>query len=320
MSYLRNIRSKLLRRKDDVMRSEYQVIANHLAIFFRFCEEVPAIRDIDEMIEGRFDDESWSRGWISNGPGPAPVFPNEDLEKVSLCRSVLRKVAKNGQGEAFQICNRLKPSNPNEGVKRLKDWFFLPLYQYIDERLGDGGELLYLLEKFKVRCEAFERERLYGAYESDTHRGEATLDSLLRLFLFDQGVDYPFSTPRSASGRADIVAQLGSEEPQPLEVKIFSPYKSYDRGYLAKGFGQAFRYATDYNQPFGYLVVFNVSEKELVFETKEDEKTPQRVVIGDKTIFLTIVRLFPDVPASEKGKLDPYIVTEAELTQSISLQ
>jgi len=59
---------------------------------------------------------------------------------------------------------------------------------------------------------------------------------------------------------------------------------------LAHALRQAFNYAKDYGEPSAYLVIFNISLRDLIFEQSSSD-APPRLVIGDKTVFLvTIVR------------------------------
>jgi hypothetical protein len=292
------------------MRASFQVFSHQVALFLKFVGDAPMLKAIDSSLDGEYDGDEWVKKW----EGQSIPMPDDEIQKAALCRFVLRKSAEDGNFAVNLGQNLAVDTAYQAMIDAVKDNFLLPYYQFLDERLDDGGEMIYLLQ---ARCEAFDRKVLFDTYTADTAHGEANLDSALRKFLFDQGVDYPFSTPRSASGRADVVAQLGSEDPQPLEVKLFNPDGGYDRAYIAKGFGQAFRYADDYNQAFGYLVVFNVCDKELVFQTADDMKSPQRVVVGDKTVFLISIRVFLDVSASEKGKMQPYIIKDTDLTRDV---
>ncbi len=98
-----------------------------------------------------------------------------------------------------------------------------PLVNFLHDQIDDGGNVLYLIERFKLKSEWFRRKELYTLYTGHTSVGEASLDQELRASLFEGGVDYPFSQPSSPSGEADIVALLGSDDPLVLEVKVFDP-------------------------------------------------------------------------------------------------
>jgi hypothetical protein len=71
----------------------------------------------------------------------------------------------------------------------------MPLFDYLSERIGEDSSVLFLLERYVRRVEWFERERLHEAYAADTRQGEKVYDEDLRRFLFDQGINMPFSQP-----------------------------------------------------------------------------------------------------------------------------
>jgi hypothetical protein len=108
------------------------------------------------------------------------------------------------------------------------------LVGYLQEQLGAASDVLYLLERYVRRVEWFDRARLWEEYHRDKVRGEALYDRDLRRFLFEQGIDYPFSRPASASGEADIIADLSTDDPLVCEVKLFNA-GSYGRSYIGKG-------------------------------------------------------------------------------------
>ena len=167
-----------------------------------------------------------------------------------------------------------------------------------------GGNVLHLIERFKLKAEWFRRKELYALYEGDTSAGEASLDRELRANLFEGGIDYPFSQPSSPSGEADIVALLGSDDPLVLEVKVFDPDRSRDKRHLRQGFHQVLRYANDYNQSLGYLVIFNCSDRQLVISPEEGSGTefPPRITYGGKTFFVMVIDIHPDTASASKEK------------------
>jgi hypothetical protein len=123
----------------------------------------------------------------------------------------------------------------------------------------------------------------------------------LQKFLFDQGIDYPFSEPLSPSGRADLVAELQTKNPLVLELKLFHPERGKDNGWVRQGFRQVLQYAKDYNKNIGYLLILNLVDAELVFKLKKQTDWPPRIEVGDKILFLITVDLIPKVvPASER--------------------
>lgn len=138
------------------------------------------------------------------------------------------------------------------------------------------------------------------------------MDSSLREYLFNQGVDFPFSKPSSPSGEVDVLS-IVKEKPVPLEVKVFDN-EGKTQSHVKQGVIQAYCYAKDYGEPSAYLVVFNVSERELFFKLNSTE-IPQRVVMGDKTIYLFIVNLFCFEETASKRKINSAIIEETYLLE-----
>lgn len=146
--------------------------------------------------------------------------------------------------------------------------------------------------------------RAYPLYKEDTSSGEASLDQELRANLFEGGIDYPFSQPSSPSGKADIVALLGSDDPLALEVKVFDPVLSRGKSHLRQGFHQVLRYADDYNQGLGYLVMFNCSARQLDISSEEPSgaESPPRITYGGKTFFVIPIDIHLDMASASKEK------------------
>lgn len=254
------------------------------------------------------DFEQILNNWRSKGQ---LIFPSSYREKIRVCLSSLRHLLDNDLKPStigWIFCHGL--SNVDSITRCTLEALFRPFWKYIDEKVDGMDSLLYLLSKFKLETEWFEKKNLYEFYQEDTRIGEKILDSTLRKFLFNKGLDFPFSQPLSPSGRTDILPII-NQNPIPLEVKLFDG-KGRDRSYLRQGVSQVLNYTNDYNSPNGYLVIFNISELNLIFKLNSDE-IPQRLVIGDKTIFLIIVELYPHEQPASKRKLKPYHIEENSL-------
>lgn len=213
-----------------------------------------------------------------------------------------------------------------------------PLIYYICDQLGECSSVLYLLLKYKTRCEWFYEKEIRELYENtkrDIAGGEKNyiesvqkpkkrdfreerLNKDLRKFLFDQGIDCAFLDPLSPSGKADVVALLDSQDPLVLEIKIFDREKDYNKDRIISGFRQIVSYSNDYNKPIGYLLVFNMDKAELDLVAKENDKSlPPRVVFAGKIYFIIIVNIPPfSEPASKRGQVDKITIREEELTST----
>lgn len=146
-----------------------------------------------------------------------------------------------------------------------KDWYVEPLLEYLDETFDDANVALALLMRYKHKVEWYKRAEVLRIYEEDTGRGEKNLKRHMFEFLFDQGLPFHVE-PVAASGEPDIVALDGMHHPLIGEVKVFDPEGNRGAPFIRKAFSQAYRYADNYNEPVAYLIVFNVSKKQLRVE------------------------------------------------------
>ncbi len=177
-----------------------------------------------------------------------------------------------------------------------------PLIGYFQQHLAGSSDILYMLERYVRRLEWFDKRRLWEQYAADKAHGEAIYEHDLRRFLLDQGIDYPFSQPRSSSGEADVIAEVDTDDPLICEVKLFDG-ANYGKAYVGKGFRQAVQYANDYGKATAHLVVVNLSDKQLELPTEgQPGEWPPRVDSQGVTVFLIRIRARPQLSASKQPK------------------
>ena len=195
--------------------------------------------------------------------------------------------------------------------------FLEPLYEYLDEQLDDQRAILALLRRYKHKCEWFQRKHLFKSWEDNTKIGEKLLALHLYEYLHDQGLDFVIE-PSSVSGEVDLIAAQKSDEPLIADVKIFNPEKGKGTDYIARGFNQIYLYTLDYNEPFGYLIIYNTSGQDLRFVLANQEQSTPFVVHNNKTIFVVTIDVFPyETSASRRGRLKTVEITEEDLIRII---
>jgi len=212
------LKSVLQNRARDVLSSTSDTALGNLKISFELLDSNPMLKSVlDELMK--------------NLPNPEPliakikstrriILPSSYSEKVKACLSVLQHMIKKNE-ELWQLVSFVSASrNVNVMTREALKEFFEPVYVYITEKVGSMDLLQYLLLRFKFKSEWFKKQDLYDSCCRDTTRGEETLDKALRSYLFDQGIDFPFSKPKSPSGEVDIISLI-KQEPIPLEVKVF---------------------------------------------------------------------------------------------------
>jgi len=204
----------------------------------------------------------------------------------------------------------------NDTANGIIEDFISPIIYYLHDRLDKSTAIIYLLEKYKRRTEWFTKKELYNKYASADKGYEQILEDDLRLFLFEQGIDYPFSTPSSSSGRADIIGEIETDDPLVIEIKIFDREKNYGKDRIKDGFSQIVQYTNDYNKDVGYLVIFNMDNAELNFNFEKNDKIfPPKIIFNNKTFYFVVINSSVNPSASKIGSIKEVEVTEEELTK-----
>ena len=321
MIYPHQIRVRIQERKARLYRSSYTAYHAELRYFLNFLYENHFTRALLMEIDAHpsTDFEQWAEDvdeWRQRH------FPDTEAGRAKICYGFLKRCASDAHPLApVSLGTRYISSKRkyDEILSDLNEIMVEPLINFIHDQIDDGGNILYIIERFKLKAEWFRRKELHCLYEGDTSVGERNLDQELRAGLFDGGIDYPFSEPSSPSGRADIVALLESDEPLVLEVKVFDPERSRGRSHIKRGFQQVTRYAQDYNQSVGYLVIFNCSDKQLVISPEEtlEAEFPTQINYGGKTFFVIPIDIHPEVAsASSERPADRQVITSEELIGS----
>jgi hypothetical protein len=194
--------------------------------------------------------------------------------------------------------------NSQQSLKQFTNQFVLPIYHYLLDQLETASNMLYLLWRYRRWAEWFQAERLRGVYDEC---GEKGLDRDLRCFLFESGIDYPYSQPRSLGGQADVIAGLETDDPLVLEIKVWNSSKQYKEKRIRDGLRQVIEYATKYGKDKGYVAVFNLDSAPLEFESSTCAgEWPARLEIGGRTYFFMafdIGEQTEPISRRDKGKL-----------------
>ncbi len=196
------------------------------------------------------------------------------------------------------------------------DMLIEPIINFLQEELVSFSNMVYLLEKYKKRTEWFTKASLGERYTSLDKSYEQLLEDDLRLFLFDQGIEYPFSTPKSASGRGDIIGEIETSDPLIVEIKIVDSNKSYGKPRIFEGFTQVVKYANDYRKDVGYLVIFNFDDVEIDFGGLDPSKYfPPKITVVNKVFYFIVINMFIGVSASKAGKTKRMEILASDLFQ-----
>ena len=314
--YIQNSRHKLQKRVERLKSTGLTEFQGFLKQFLGFLRSHPMFLGILEDLERRYPSLKAEVERIFKFE--RKDFHNE-LEHAAASYIVLKKCAEDPDDLQAATIGGLygNPQDQGEALERFKSVFLEPLYVYLYEQIDDQKVILPLLVRYKQKCEWFQRKRLYDLWQADTTKGERNLAFHLYEYLHDQGLDFVIE-PYSASGEVDLIAAQKSDDPLIADTKIFNPQKAKGKGYIVRGFNQIYQYTLDYNQPFGYLVIYNTCGQDLRFSlTGQDQSTPF-VIHNNKTIFIISIDIFPhETTASKRGPLKTVEITEQDLIRII---
>lgn len=211
------------------------------------------------------------------------------------------------------FCPLLHFHSSHDAYGHFTGLFVVPLYHYLIDQLEASSTMLYLLLRYKRWAEWFQAERLREDYRKS---GEDALDTDLRRFLFESGIDYPFSQPHSPGGRADVVAGLETDDPLVLETKVWDSKKGYKENRVRDGLRQAMDYAAKYGKDKGYVAVFNLDPDPLVFVGGTDaDEWPARIERGRTYYFIEIDIAEQAKPVSQRDRGKPVKRNEVQLAK-----
>jgi len=314
--YVQNLRYKLQKRFRRLNAAGWEIFHYALKQLWDFLYAQPVLVGIMEDIERRCTSyEADAEKIFAEKRG---LLPETELESVGIGYWLIKRCV---ESEEDNIEIAIGHSYPSSGTKHddaielFRCYFVEPLYEYVDEQLDDERAMLGLLCRYKQKCEWFHRDHLYSCWKADTSRGEKTLAWHLYEYLHDQGIDFHIE-PLSASGEVDLISAQESPEPLLADAKIYNPDKGRGKDYLAAAVQQIYTYAVDYNQSFGYLVVYKTCPDDLRLALTNQAAATPFLIYNNKTIFLIVVDIFPhEKPASKRGPLKPVEITEEDLVR-----
>lgn len=318
MYYTHNLRTNLQEWRNRLHKSNQLNFENNFRFFLAKLEEVKLLKSLlEEATEEYKKDEVFleeTTKEVFDQYTEGVTFKNEK-DAAATCHQIIKYLLTQGHSPNELAFNMAWGQSNDDRRESFLDNFVEPIVLYCHDQIDNGNSILYLLEKYKFRTEWFLRKGLVDKYRNGG--SEQTFEDDLRLYLFDQGIDYPFSTPKSASGRADIVGQLDQDDPLVLEIKIFDSEKSYGKNKIIAGFAQIVKYSNDYNKNLGFLVIFNLDNVEVNIETTNEVKSfPKTVIFNDKSYFIIFINLNQDLTASQQGRLRIENINEKELFES----
>lgn len=309
--YIQNLRYKLQKRIRKLNSTGHMLFHLQLKQFWGFLNSYSAFIGILEDLEHRCPSmEEDARKIFDEQQG---MVGDTELESAALSYFVIKKCVESSmQTPELNVAKLYGRAEDYDGtLDNFRDIFLETLYDYIDEHLDDQRAILTLLRKYKQKCEWFQRDKLLEIWKNDTGRGEKNLALHLYEYLHDQGLQFVIE-PSSVSGEVDLIAAQETDDPLIADAKVFTSKKG--KRDVAEWFNQIYIYTRDYNEPFGYLIIFKTCEEDLKFSLTNQTQSTPFVTHNNKTIFFVTIDICRyETTASGRGKLKVTEVTKEDL-------
>jgi len=317
--YIQNLRYKLQKRVNRLNSVDASLFGVTLAQFWRFFEQQSIyVGILDELIaQSPQLDEI-----IDNIKEQAGVVGKTEEEAAAIGYIILKYLVEKQSDYSQKLYLYSHKYNPEAednvmAVNTIRQVFLIPFYEYVDEHLDDQRTMLSLLIRYKHRSEWFQKDTLWDLSQ-ETQVGEKNLAQDLYGYLYDQGIDFTIE-PSSITGKIDFIAAQNTTDPVLLDVKIFDG-KDKSKHYIRKGFNQLYTYTQQFNRPFGYLVIYKTTDRDLHFALPllSFSDIPM-VVYNYKTIFLLTIDIHKYTePVSRRKPLRSIKITYDDLVTAVT--
>jgi hypothetical protein len=308
---LTDLRVKLRTRRSRIVSCGFEDFLPLTKQFYTYLGNNPILKSLISELLAR---NPQSVAEVQNAPRDGRVYGTTGEEAAVIGYIKWKEFADQNIPHGFH--SHALHGDFNEASGMYKDWYVEPLFDYLDETLDDANVVLAMLIRYKQKVEWYRRAEVLRLYEADTSRGEKNVKQHMFEFLFDQGLPFHVE-PVSASGEPDVVSLHDFQHHFIGEIKIFDA-ESRGKSYIKKAFYQAYRYCLDYNEPLAYLIVFNVSKKQLRVELPSIPDGVPRFEYNHKTIFLVVIDIHEqEGTASTLGIAETLTISAAELVHEV---
>lgn len=318
MYYNHNLRTNIQEWKSRLYRATSEQFGHQLKYCFSNIENNKLLKSLLQEAVTQYKYENETLVEISNEMENGRIEMNflNDVQHASFCYQILNYIIELDKTYNIHNLTFFYHGEFEDIKKEIIEGYITPIFYYFHDKLEKSNSIIYLLEKYKRRTEWFTNKHLFKEYSEANKNYEQIFEDDLRLFLFDQGIDYPFSTPKSTSGRADIIGSIDTSEPIVIEIKIFDRAKNYGKNRIIEGFSQIIKYTSDFNKDTGYLIVYNADKAEISFQFNESTKIfPPMLVLNNKVYYFVIINLNNESSASKIGTTEIISVSESDLTK-----
>lgn len=316
-NFVQNLRYKLQKRMRRLSSVSFRQFHATLKQFWTFLHSTPLFQGVFQELLVQFPDLGQIvQQYVQSGQ---MALCEDECQNAAYGYLILKTcVESTDQSSEIRLGHNLtSDAHHDVALEAFRTTFVDPVYEYLDEQMDDQRAILALLKRYKHKCESFQRRHLFEFWKANTGKGEELLAFHLYEYLHDQGVDVTIE-PSSESGCVDMVAAQNTDDPLIADAKIFNLDKG--KPYLCHGFHQIYQYTLDFNETFGYLVIFKTCPEDLKFALTAQEQGVPFVTHNHKTIFLVTIDIYPhEKPASKRGYLKSVEITQDDLVRVVDI-
>lgn len=167
-------------------------------------------------------------------------------------------------------------------MKRIKNERLKPFWEMIERAISKSGCILYLLLKYKKRCESYDSffilEELKKFREAKSKEAKKENKSVnvrieedffapkINCYLFDNDIDI-VSEPKVKGKRVDVLGIVKGPQAEGsdflMEYKVFLKSNKNQKEYLKEAFYQAYSYGKNHQKSTVYLIIFIIGEGDI---------------------------------------------------------
>jgi hypothetical protein len=332
------IRAKLNTWTKRLTRARFPEFHYLIKQLWAFLQNNPVLSSLCERLEKREPSHQEFKGakwrwvlntlFVQNWPNRSIIRCTDEQDHYAFCYHVIKycveELHANHAQEKLAIemefARHYHSESPTVSPRLLYTYFLdnivRPLVIHLQESLESNRVILVLLQRYKHKCEWFQKKQLNIHWKSVKSKGESLLHDHLQEYLFDNGV-LIYREPKSPSGKADVVSgPITPDEHEPekivADVKLITK-AGEGKSTIVKGFNQTLTYTFDHEDPFGYLIVFNAYKTEHHVAGDGNHRGIPYIEHHGRTIYIIIIDICLNRPsASKRGKLSSVMITKNE--------
>lgn len=332
------LQRKLERRIERLKNCDIRFMLSAIKQFFLFLENEPLLKGILINIEM---ENSLSKNGTNQHKYQDLVDINKENELINIAFWELRNFANRKYGQdLFSMAENLgfrSSSARNSDIRsQARDFVFITLIQpfcdYLIEQIDNQSSILSFTYRYKHRSEWFYSEKLRQIADEEKSKKEsgekkrAEIEEKLALdlysYLYDEGINFHIA-PSSITGKIDLIEEGKSrllEGQKDSSHRLLADAKVFDGenrncNYIGKGFWQILRYCKKYNELFGYLIIYNISDGELEFELENTINGLPIYEYYGKTIIFIVIDINKTQADSQAGKAKVYKIQERHILE-----